>query len=83
MKIRFIHSTHEKGCTKCAFGKNNLPLDVTKDFEVTVEHDNEYELMGWGSMRFNKECFTIVENTNVKDTYFIVTKPNNDQSLPG
>lgn len=45
-------------CDECAHKKYQLPLVENKKYEVVhVTNNGSYELMGWGSMKFNPDCF--------------------------
>ena len=56
-KPLYEDAQHPYSCTKCDHGKCKLPLEVNKEYIVVNIEDDKFMLMGWGSMRFNPECF--------------------------
>ena len=66
MKVVFINQIEHKNCTKCDDGRCNLPLIVDKHHDVVIEDDEFYEFMGWGSMKFRKTCFSVVDTSPIK-----------------
>ena len=51
------HNKEEIKCKQCDHGRCNLPLIENEIYKVVNIKDEMYQLMGWGSMLFNPECF--------------------------
>lgn len=65
MYVKFTPPDNRQQCRHCFFG-NKCDSDIVKillsheSFLVTSIGSDYYELMGWGTIRFDKACFTEV-----------------------